>query len=419
MFLILIGLVLALLGYLTYHRPTWGLTVLVAMLPSYGIRFSVLGVPATLLEAAIWVCAAAWFARQWKDHGRPSWPDFNNAHQTGNPFRPYLWIIKLWLLVASVAVIVSPNLDGALGIWKAYFIEPLMVFALLVLTFRGRQEKWWLLYALGLTSLAMGALAWYQHFTGTLLPIPWSTNLPRRVTAWYSYPNAVGLYLAPVLAGYITWMLQKKDWSSIVWKLLVVILGLGAIIFSITQGAWIGVAAGTFVGLLLTYPKYWKQIFVVGIVGGSLAIAFVQSVQDEVFFRSASGRVRLTVWQETWAMLKDHPIEGAGLAGYQQALVPYHLDWRKDISPYKLEIFLYPHNVFLNFWTELGLGGLIVFIWLLVVFFKIAWQKRAEPLTQIAIAAMMALLVHGLVDAPYFKNDLAVLFWILISLSLL
>lgn len=35
-----------------------------------------------------------------------------------------------------------------------------------------------------------------------------------------------------------------------------------------------------------------------------------------------------------------------------------------------------------------------------------------------ALASMAALLVHGLVDVPYFKNDLAVLFWILISLSI-
>jgi hypothetical protein len=28
---------------------------------------------------------------------------------------------------------------------------------------------------------------------------------------------------------------------------------------------------------------------------------------------------------------------------------------------------------------------------------------------------MVALIIHGLFDAPYFKNDLAVLFWVLIG----
>ncbi|MBU1180368.1 hypothetical protein KJ885_05475, partial [Patescibacteria group bacterium] len=33
-----------------------------------------------------------------------------------------------------------------------------------------------------------------------------------------------------------------------------------------------------------------------------------------------------------------------------------------------------------------------------------------------AICAMSALLIHGLVDVPYFKNDLSILFWIIFSM---
>ena len=31
------------------------------------------------------------------------------------------------------------------------------------------------------------------------------------------------------------------------------------------------------------------------------------------------------------------------------------------------------------------------------------------------MATMVALLVHGLVDVPYFKNDLSVLFWLIVG----
>jgi ASC-1-like (ASCH) protein len=36
-----------------------------------------------------------------------------------------------------------------------------------------------------------------------------------------------------------------------------------------------------------------------------------------------------------------------------------------------------------------------------------------------ALCGMAALLVHGLVDVPYFKNDLAILFWLIMALPLL
>ncbi len=32
------------------------------------------------------------------------------------------------------------------------------------------------------------------------------------------------------------------------------------------------------------------------------------------------------------------------------------------------------------------------------------------------MAAMVVIVIHGLVDTPYFKNDLAILFWLIIGL---
>ena len=55
---------------------------------------------------------------------------------------------------------------------------------------------------------------------------------------------------------------------------------------------------------------------------------------------------------------------------------------------------------------------LIGFVWLLVLAFR---QKDTLPVQ----AALVALIGHGLVDTPYFKNDLSVLFWVLIVLTML
>jgi uncharacterized membrane protein YhaH (DUF805 family) len=73
----------------------------------------------------------------------------------------------------------------------------------------------------------------------------------------------------------------------------------------------------------------------------------------------------------------------------------------------------------------LGLLGLLSFIWLGLAFFwqnlKIVFKKTADLakeqkwLNIVLIFVMAEIVIHGLVDAPYFKNDLAVLFWIIIS----
>ncbi len=110
-------------------------------------------------------------------------------------------------------------------------------------------------------------------------------------------------------------------------------------------------------------------------------------------------------------MLDDAPVFGAGLSGYPSRIAPYHkADW--------IEIFQYPHDLFLNFWSETGLIGLAGFLWIVGRFFRQAFALRARGgwIVPASTAAMIALLVHGLVDVPYFKNDLAFLFWILVGI---
>jgi len=33
------------------------------------------------------------------------------------------------------------------------------------------------------------------------------------------------------------------------------------------------------------------------------------------------------------------------------------------------------------------------------------------------MCSMIVIIIHGLVDAPYFKNDLAMMFWLLVALA--
>jgi O-antigen ligase len=114
-------------------------------------------------------------------------------------------------------------------------------------------------------------------------------------------------------------------------------------------------------------------------------------------------------------MLRHQPIFGSGLAGFQTSILRY-----KD--PNYHEDLVYPHNLLLNFWSETGLLGLAAFLWLAVQALRTAWRglsvvgwPRAMAIG--ALGMILTVFVHGLVDAPYFKNDLAVTFWALLGLQ--
>lgn len=191
-----------------------------------------------------------------------------------------------------------------------------------------------------------------------------------------------------------------------------------AIIFAQSAGALLALATvAALAGLIYKKTRYWA----VGVVVLFFLIvpftSFREPLSQEVLLRGRSGQLRLNMWGETVEMLRARPIFGAGLAGYQSAVEPYHiLNWA--------EIYLYPHNLFLNFWTETGLAGLAGFLLLVLNFYRLGIKRtrndelgiRNQGLMLALLAAMTVILIHGLVDAPYFKNDLAIMFWLLLGL---
>jgi O-antigen ligase len=115
-------------------------------------------------------------------------------------------------------------------------------------------------------------------------------------------------------------------------------------------------------------------------------------------------------------MLKHHVLFGAGLSGFANAIAPY---WNATHP----DRFIYPHNFVLTFWSETGLLGLAGFVWIVVTGFTVGgrgWRSADQswrPIHLGVVLALVAILVHGLVDVPYFKNDLALEFWGILALT--
>jgi O-antigen ligase len=192
------------------------------------------------------------------------------------------------------------------------------------------------------------------------------------------------------------------------------LLGLVAVGLSVSEGAILGLLAATLLCILMS--RSWKRWLAAGLLLLALLAVIPQTrnyLTTLATFQDTSGDVRLRMWGGTVRLLKAHPIEGAGLGGF-----PALYDQYRDAAHVELPV--YPHNVLLNTWVELGLVGLLIFVALVVRFYSSvarAYRRGDELIRAVSIGllmAMTALLVHGLVDVPYFKNDLAVLFWFLL-----
>ena len=355
-------------------------------LPAYLIRFKIFGIPFTGLEILILLMFLLFVI---KTRGKFS-------------LGSYKYIIYSFIIVSFIACIMSVDNLAALGLLKAYLLEPVLFFIVLI-NVQPKFSK--VLWALGLSALFVSAIGIIQYLSGYGIPAPWNIRGPEfRITSVYEYPNAVGLYLTPIIVLFLGNIVVGK--RRIYPSLLIIAVSLFAVFAAQTQGAYLAILAGLF--FLGLFTK-WRKIFFGGLMVGIIIILVVPSIKEIVTFQDTSGDVRVALWQGTWNLIKDRPLVGAGLASFPAVYPQYKL--AKHV-----ESLLYPHNIFLDFWVELGLCGLLWLLWVLVKFFKNNFSAK-KPKNIVLMAAMIAILVYGLVDVTYFKNDLSVLFWLILGLA--
>lgn len=388
------------------------------LLPTYLVRFQIGPLPTTLLELIILGLAAWWIIERRTDGIREAWS------RSG----PWRWPVALWLSAGIISVIVSPVHIQALGLFRAYFIEPLLVFFIGFDFLRTVQDRERLYRSFAFITIALAVYAAIQMAMGVGIPHPWDTWPGRRSTGPFPFPNALALFVTPIASLAMARLvhtfdgmkrsgekkIQRETWLD----LATVLTGVAAILFAESDGGLVAFGAAAFVAMIM--HRHARRFAIELVLAGLLVLVIVAPLRDRVanvvLFKDWSGMVRTVIWKETGTMLTDtstsaglmRPIFGAGLAAYPVVILPYHTaTW--------MEVFQYPHTILLNLWSETGLLGIIAFAWVLIIWVK---TGRTE-LRPYVLPVLAAILVHGLVDVPYFKNDLAVAFWLLILLTTL
>jgi len=398
---------LLLFSLVAWRNRHLALALLAAFLPAYLLRFSIAGIPMTLLEGFILILVACWLLRgEW--HAVKS--------------LPRLWTLAALAMLAAaiVATVVAPDHRAALGILKAYFVEPILLFFMAATTGKTEQEKERVLFGFCLAAAFASMIGMIQFITGAGIPIPW--DIERRVTGPFPYPNALGLFAGPavIVAAFRAYATQKL--RRIQWTTIAIVCTLGVLLAQ-TEAALVAITVTLFVASLFVHRlrRFIVPLTAVGMMLVLLIPTWRAFAFEKLSFQDYSGRVRRAQWEETGNMLRDRLLFGAGLAGYQKALVPYHTHQEN-------EIFAYPHTLVLNVWSELGLPGLVAFAYLAWIVFvssvKTFRLRREHGMVAPAIAfscfaALFEMTIHGLADAPYFKNDLAALTWLLLALLML
>jgi O-antigen ligase len=367
----------------------------------FSFRFHVGPLPTTWLEVALVIAVAVGLVAGWDQL----------------PWRnPYTAPALLLLAGASLGAIFTPNHREALGLWKAYFIEPMLAGVVIAWLARERRTARLLLLGLAFAGGVAAVVNLYAVGVG-LAEHRDIAHLPPVLL--YRTANAVALFLVPLDAFALAILLHSDDrrerWAATIFLALT-----GAAVLLSLSRAGLGVLVLVAVLAALFARRRVLVLGAIGVAGlAALALPFIRRrILVELDLGSPDNTItlRLALWRSALNMLSHRPLTGGGLSGFKSSLRPYQV-------PAYAEDQIYPHNLFLNFWTETGLVGLAGFLWVAVQLLRTGMAGlRSGPWARVMsiglLGMLLAVFLHGQFDVPYFKNDLSVEFWALAGLQL-
>ena len=400
------------------------LYAIIFLTPSYLVRFSVLGIPATLLEIMTYVLFFSLIME--KKNSRSSlekaWKSFYAERLL------FFGSILLFLGVAA-SVCVSVNIRTSLGVLKGWFVDPFVFFLIFSALIKTRRQISYSVLSFILSGLAVGIIG-LLYAAGSMF------TFDGRLSAFYESPNYLAMYLAPGLLFAVYFLIFKREELREISKgrleamvcgkmICAFILAVFAAVILLTRsyGAVLGIAFACAFYLLEKYAgadnrkslfsgKYGKSYLII-VVFFLLMFSLATYQKYEQIVNSnerSSFHSRIMIWNASVEMLKDSPIFGIGPGTFQKV----YLDYQSRFAvPYLEWAVAEPHNTWLAFYLQSGIIGLAGFV---ILLFWIYEKSRHNDLVLIFLGYF---LIHGLVDTLYWKNDLAFIFWMMVAIGFL
>jgi putative inorganic carbon (hco3(-)) transporter len=350
----------------------------------------------------------------------------------------HLWVLLYWV-IATLAMAFSPAKTEAVVGWVKLTLY-LAMFTLTARVLRSPRLCNWLITVFLLTALIVSCYGIRQQYLGVEQLATW--NDPNSVLAHdtrvYSYlgnPNLLGGYLLPAIALSVAAILIWRSWLQKILAMLMLGANAACLFFTDSRGAWLAtIALATAMFLLLYWwwrdylPRFWRiwlLPLVFGVAAGLLTVAIlgIESVRlrfESIFAGSedSSNSFRQFVWRTVHKMIKDYPILGIGPGNEVfNAVYPHYMDPRYPA--------LSAYSIYLEHLVEMGYLGLIGFLGLIFATFSHGWRqinrlkkiRDSQGLWVIAaIAGMIGLLVHGVVDTVWYRPSIHTLWWLMLGI---
>jgi O-antigen ligase len=345
-----------------------------------------------------------------------------------------------WLAIVFVTSIYSAYPQAALS-EAPYFLFYAVVFIIVAGLDIGKKKQ--IALTLILSSFFISVWAILQYFFYFDKFIPYITMLDlsftkkeflyisdiaarQRVISVFVTPNLLAAYLAMINFIIIGFCFTRKNRWAVSLLSLLFIINCCAIWLTCSLSA----SASLIFGILLFFILFsmkdeqgnksfsrWAPFLCIGVLI-LFAVLFTRRFLYESGTDSLSLSLqgRLEFWNAALRAIADRPLRFSGLNNFGFLYRIY--------APYAKFESTMAHNLFLQLWIEVGVYGLLVFIWFLLMITRNAIRSifKADTPFNFAVfqlcifSALFAFLVHNMADFSFFVPQAAIIWWILCAL---
>lgn len=366
-----------------------------------------------------------WLDQRWRMNKKKAEASNNPQFYTSTPLQLALlcllgWLpINLWMSVdAQISWIAAGYLLFGIALYTALINYPLARWQLPL------SATVLLLIGSGLALASPVMVAWKPDFRIFQLPLyNRLQSIPFRLDETI-HANVLAGALVIVLPIFVALTLERH-WTSRLWLRylchLITLIVLLVLVLTQSRGGYLAIV----VALPLVVALHWPRLLYITpllLLATILSIRFMALPMLMEQFSSDGSLggwdVRLDIWKYSLQAVSDFSYTGIGIGTFT-LVMPLLYPLR-----YPIEGYPHAHNLFLQIGVDLGLPGLIAYVALLInLFVMLSATLRSKWITPLhrtlaigATGSLVAMLVHGLLDAVTWGTKLAFIPWLLFAL---
>ncbi len=308
----------------------------------------------------------------------------------------------LYFLWNTVSLLYSPYPYASITQWET--VITLMALTFFTANFLEKEKSTiyvlWVLF-LPYSFLVVKELIFYIQEKTPVIP------------STFGNPNFFSAYLLlllPLPLVLSLYFLKKRRILPLLGLSSLFILALILIIVIRSRAAYIGILA-SFVYLIFYFRKeilggkrkiyLLLFVFLLLISGALFTVTHLTSLKEAWEKELSQGTVgiRVKIWEGTWRMIKAKPLTGWGIGTYHLIYPRFRIP-SYFLNPHSVNATVHAHNEFLEIWSETGIVGLTLFLWIIFLLYREGTQikggEKENFLVPGILSGITGLLVNNL-----------------------